>query len=111
MAPVKGKVTLDGQPLTKGNVSTVPDAGRGSHGDIQTDGVFELHTFSKNDGALVGKHKVAVAAYDATAGKSPESEHGKLLVPKRYTNYETSGLSIDVKTDEPNTPTIELTSQ
>jgi hypothetical protein len=111
MAPVKGKVILDGQPLTKGNVSTVPDAGRGAHGDIQPDGTFELYTYRAKDGALVGKHKVAVAAYDASAGKGPESEYGKLLVPKHYTNYETSGLTIDVKDSEPNTPTLELTSQ
>src|SRR4051812_8123961 len=36
MAPVKGKVLLDGQPLNTGNVGTIPTAGRGAHGDIQS---------------------------------------------------------------------------
>ena len=110
MAPVNGKVLLNGQPMSAGSVGTVPAAGRGAHGDIQPDGTFELHTFAQHDGALIGPHKVAVTAYDASAGKGPESEYGKLLVPKRYTNYEISGLTIDVKADEPNTPTLELKS-
>ena len=110
MAPVKGKVLLNGQPMTAGSVGTVPAAGRGSHADIQSDGTFELHTYSARDGALIGIHKVAVVAYDASGGKTPESEYGKLLVPKRYANYETSGLTIDVSADEANTPTLKLTS-
>jgi hypothetical protein len=110
MAPVKGKVMLNGQLMNIGSVGTVPAAGRGAHGDIRPDGTFELHTYSAGDGALIGKHKVAVVAYDATGGKTPESEYGKLMVPKRYANYETSGLTIDVNPNEPNTPTIELTS-
>lgn len=97
MASVKGKVLLNGQPMTSGSVGTVPTAGRGAHSDIHSDGTFELHTYSAGDGALIGKHKVAVVAYDATGGKTPESEYGKLIVPKRYANYETSGLTIDVQ--------------
>jgi hypothetical protein len=110
MAPVKGKVLLNGQPMIAGSVGTVPSAGRGAHGDIKSDGTFELHTYSAGDGALLGKHKVAVVAYDASAGKTPESEYGKLIVPKRYANYETSRLTIEVSADEANTPTLELTS-
>jgi hypothetical protein len=109
-ASVKGKVLLNGQPLTLGSVGTIPAAGRAARGDIQPDGSFELQTFAPRDGALIGKHKVAVVAYDSSGGKGPESEYGKLLVPKRYANYETSGLTIDVKEGEANTPTLELKS-
>ena len=110
MAAVKGKVLLNGQPLTMGSVGTIPTAGRGAHGDIQPDGTFELHTFNSRDGALIGVHKVGIAAYDMSGGKGPESEYGKLIIPKRYTNYETSGLTIDVKEGEVNAPTLELKS-
>jgi hypothetical protein len=99
LAPVKGKVTLDGRPMTHGHVGTIPPVGRGAHGDIQSDGTFELHTYAKGDGARVGAHKVGVAAYDASAPRGPESEYGKLLVPKHYTNPESSGLTIDVSAD------------
>jgi len=111
MAPVKGKVTLNGQPLTTGNVMTMPEAGRGARGLIGADGSFELNTYTKNDGALVGIHKVAVVAVDEAKGKKgPESGGTKLLTPDRYVNPEMSQLKIEVKAGETNSPTLELTS-
>lgn len=111
VAPVNGKVRLNGKPLTTGNVVTMPASGRGAHGVIDSDGSFALRTFGNNDGALLGMHKVAVVAYEAPAGASgPEAGYGKRLVPKRYTNPETSGLSIDVKSDDDNFPVLELKS-
>src|ERR1051326_1731749 len=80
VAPVRGKVLLDGHPLKIGMVNTLPAAGRGAHGVIQSGGSFQLHTYGKNDGALVGSHKIAIAAYDGSGGKTPESPDGKLLV-------------------------------
>jgi len=106
---VQGKVTLDGKPLASGMVGTLPPAGRGSSGKIEN-GEFELSTFGKNDGALVGTHKVAVVARENSQGAGPEAKAGKLLIPERYTNPETSGLTIDVKSGV-NTPTLELKSQ
>jgi hypothetical protein len=111
MAAVKGKVLLDGQPLTKGHVGTIPPAGRGAHGNIQPDGTFELQTFANSDGALIGTHKVRVAAYDSSGPRGPESEYGTLLVPQHYTNPETSGLTIEVTEDGPNEPVLELSSK
>lgn len=110
-APVKGKVLLDGRPLTTGNVGTFPTAGRGAHGDIQPDGTFELHTYSKNDGALLGKHKVGVVAYDTSGPKGPESPYGKLLVPQVYTNPETSGFTIDVQPGGIDDVVLEMTTK
>ena len=109
IARVRGKVELDGRPLATGAVVTLPKRGRGAQGAVR-DGEFELGTFGKNDGALVGTHQVAVIAYDKSQARGPEAKMGKLLVPARYTNPETSGLSIDVKSGEVNTPTLELTS-
>jgi hypothetical protein len=111
MAPVKGKVLLDGQPLTVGSVNTLPTAGRGAHGDIQSDGSFQLRTFAKNDGALVGRHKVSVSAYDSTGPKGPESPYGRLLVPQRYTNPESSGLTIDVQPSGNDNVVVEVTTE
>jgi hypothetical protein len=110
MAPVKGKITLDGAPLKTGVVSTIPTAGRGAKGGINADGTFELGTNSENDGASVGLHKVAVLAFDKSAGQGAEAERGKPLVPDRYLSPESSGLTIDVKAGEENVVTLELTS-
>jgi hypothetical protein len=109
-APVKGKVTLDGQPLTTGRVITLPEADRGANGLIAPDGTFELSTFSDRDGATLGKHKVGVVAFEATAG-GPESPTGRSLVPERYNNPETSNLTIDVKVGGDNFAELSLTSK
>src|SRR3954454_5223028 len=86
VAPVKGKVLLNGEPVTNGNVITIPTAGRGARGFIQSDGSFQLGTFATSDGAIVGLHKAAVVAYDKPANAGPESGNGKLLVPQKYIN-------------------------
>lgn len=110
VVPVRGKVTMDGKPLTKGMIATLPAAGRGANAIIQPDGTFELRTFAKNDGATVGVHKVAIVANDAPTNGGPEAGSGKSLVPKRYTSPETSGLTIDVQVGDNNSPELNLTS-
>ncbi len=110
MAPVKGKVTLNGQPIKSGNIMTLPsNGGRGAAAPIGPDGSFELKT-GTDMGALIGTHKVAVVAYEGTGKSGPEAGVGKLLVPDRYINPETSDLSIDVKAGEANSPTLDLKS-
>ncbi len=63
MAPVKGKVTLDGQPVTAGQVSLIPtdskDTAGLSSGNIGADGSYEIHTAGAA-GAPLGKYKVTV---------------------------------------------------
>jgi hypothetical protein len=110
LVPVAGKVMLDGKPLTKGHVLTQPTAGRGSNGNIQSDGTFSLSS-GREEGALVGTHAVAVVAYENETAQGAEGDYGKLLVPKKYTNFQTSELTIDVKDGEENEPVLELTSR
>lgn len=107
VAVVKGKVELDGKPLQSGSVTTSVESGRGALGSI-TNGQFELSTYGTNDGAILGKHQVAVTAREK-GEEGPEAKPGKLLVPERYTNPQTSGLTIEVKDGE-NTPELKLTS-
>jgi hypothetical protein len=106
---VRGTVTLDGKPLQFGNVVAIPSAGPSAEGVIQN-GQFELSTFGKNDGAVSGTHKVIVTAREPAQGSRSEPIAGKLLVPQRYTNPDVSGLSIEVKAGEVNTPELKLTS-
>jgi hypothetical protein len=110
VASVQGTVVLDDKPLASGAVMTLPSGGRGAQGAIRN-GTFVLGTFEDDDGALIGTHKVAVVAYEQTLGSGPEAPVGKLLVPQRYTNPESSGLTIEVKAGETNTPTLKLTSE
>lgn len=108
-APVRGKVTLNDKPLSQGYIATIPKSGRGAYGTI-SNGEFDLSTFGNNDGASIGTHKVSIVANAPGRGTGAEAEPGKSFVPERYTNPETSDLTIEVKPGEPNEPTLKLTS-
>lgn len=111
IAPVSGKVLLDGQPLPQGLVTTLPAAGRGARGVIQSDGSFKLGTLTESDGAVIGMHQVSVIAYDKPANAGPESGPGKLMIPEKYVSPATSELTIEVKADGENSPVLELKSK
>lgn len=69
-APVKGKVTYQGQPVTGGTITLRPLGGGGTSvnlgkpasGDVQPDGTFVLGTKGAGDGAVIGKHEVRYSA-------------------------------------------------
>jgi hypothetical protein len=114
MAPAKGKVLYKGQPLKFGGVLFQPLKGEVAHGEIQPDGTFVLYTHVEGDGAIVGPHLVSVTCYE---GQSPnaigsadsERQLGKLLIPEKYTNCESSGLKAEVKPQaQDNEFTLEL---
>src|SRR5689334_8120728 len=63
LAPVHGKVTIDGKSLFQGKVMFAPVAkgdsvhpGKPAWGKIQSDGTFRLTTLKPEDGAVVGEH-------------------------------------------------------
>lgn len=64
-APVTGKVTLDGQPVTGGTITFVPavpstekKSAKPATGEVQPDGTFVLGTEGKDDGAAIAQHQV-----------------------------------------------------
>jgi len=103
LAAVTGKVLYNGQPLQFGSVTFQPTRGQPARGEIQSDGTFELSTFSLGDGAVVGSHKVKIACYESQSPafvKGPgEQRLGRSLIPVKYTLFDQSGLTADVKPD------------
>ncbi len=100
-APVRGKVIYNGKPLEFGAVLFVPEKGKSAEGLIQSDGTFVLSTYGTRDGAVIGKHKVAIICNETQRpGFKPppgqEMPAGKPLIPEKYMNYETSGLTAEV---------------
>ena len=103
--PVKGKVYLDGELLQAGSVGFFPaEQSEGAPafeaaGRIKEDGSYELSTRGK-PGALLGKYKVTVISQTKAEPNRPESFTS--LVPKEYTNKETTPLIVEVvkKPDE-----------
>jgi len=93
---VRGTVTLDGEPLRHGAVFSSSPAGRGAAGAIQSDGTFALQTDESIDGAVEGRHLLAVVAYKEDAVDIGPEDSRTLVIPERYTSPHTSGLSVDV---------------
>lgn len=103
--PVSGKVTYKGEPVPKGTVTFLSDKGQPATGAIQPDGTYTLSTFAEKDGALPGHHQVQVIANDGDPtmmpGSSPGYKPPRDLVPKKYNNPATSGLTADVARGKP----------
>jgi hypothetical protein len=113
VVPVSGKVLYHGKPLQFGTVMFQPPTGQPAIGEIRPDGTFSLSTFRPNDGAVVGKHKVRIACYESQRGGGPkgpgEQSLGKLLIPQRYTLFDQSGLTAEVREDSNEPFVFELT--
>lgn len=124
LAPVSGRVTVGGKPVTAGRIEFYPEAGRMATAAIRPDGTYTLTTFDAGDGAVVGRHRVAIRAveFKADAGQpAPKSvqEEATLsgsggaagevvwLVPQRYSEQDTSDLTADVAS-EPNVINFDL---
>ena len=101
-APVKGKVTYKGKEVPNGTVMFVPDKGPAATGEIGKDGTYTLATYGKDDGAVMGRHKVTITALEAMGDQLPEARSptpGSIL-PDKYLNQDTSGLTFEVKSGD-----------
>lgn len=95
--PVHGVVSLDGNPLRGGLVRFEPSAPGGcgscygAQGTIGADGSYRLTTFSANDGALPGLHRVVVLPGEDSSLQNSQA------IPSRYYSLAGSGLEFQVK--------------
>jgi hypothetical protein len=104
LAPVKGKVTVDSQPVTSGHVSLVPvqqgagtagmspGSGGMSAGTIDSGGNYTIFTGGK-EGAPTGKYKVTVNPTMVPTGDkgAPARPYNEL-----FTNARTTTIEIEV---------------
>jgi len=108
---VSGSVTLDGKPVSKGNVSFMPVTdGATAYGTIAADGTYTLSSGS-NSGANPGDYVVVVVVNGdippPVPGKTPENP--KALSPIKYASKDTSDLKVTVKAG-PNVIPLEMKS-
>jgi len=107
-AAVSGSVTYKGKPVAKANVSFTPTegTGRAAAGFTNESGRYTLGTLTANDGAAPGKYRVAVIARgpdrppkagETGSGMPGEMMPGDPVIPTRYFQAETSGLTFEVK--------------
>lgn len=107
--PARGTVSFsDGTKVPGGKVEfTSVDKQITAVGNIGRDGAFTLSTNERNDGAPLGKLKVAVLAPDVGPPEDDDEDitGGDLPpvpavdIPERYQNVETSGLEFEVTAD------------
>lgn len=103
---IEGKVLYQGKPLQFGEVVFYPDRGPPARGNIGSDGTFRLSTYGRNDGAMVGKHRVEITCCEnqrpGTPLPKPEGEGpvplGKSLIPQKFAGAK-SELKAEVKLD------------
>jgi hypothetical protein len=88
--PVSGTVLIDGEPLKQGNIQFVPKEGRPSSGRISS-GHFTLTCYDGNDGALLGTHRVQVAANRIISDSKIE-----WYAPPKYADFRTSEVNVEV---------------
>lgn len=95
LAPVSGRVTLDGKPLAGGSVVVQPVAppgsviaGKGSVAFCDADGHYQLETIDGKPGAVIGEHRVRIYGPrkqkpTAVDGDTRSAATGE-IVPKKY---------------------------
>lgn len=101
VAPVSGKVTLDGKPLVGAAVMFQPSAqgkninpGPGSYGITDAEGRYTLVLIGEESkGAAVGKHKVRISDHDDTKQAADDDSPVKrkksdVKVPPKYNAVE-----------------------
>lgn len=110
VAPVVGKVTLGGRPLTAGRVMFSPLEGEEgaipAMGDIQPDGRYSLSTYGDQDGAAVGKHQVMVIPPRVEGGQEDQEDDDLDDAPAPY--VVPPGLTFEVQAGRDNEFHIEL---
>lgn len=115
-----GKVLYQGKPLEGAIVLYHPiDGNTAAHGRTNSKGEFDLTTFVNRDGAPAGSYHVVVTKmeYDEkpTAYDSPHersvAQIGKQLLPAKYTNKETTILTVEIHSKGPNNSIFDITGE
>ncbi len=105
-ASVSGRITYQGKPVGEGVIVFHPEKGRAATAVIAEDGSYSLTCFNREDGALLGRHRVTIESRRITdpvtsPNFNPNTMSGELivewLVPERYSRPKTTPLTAEVK--------------
>ncbi len=121
-APVSGIVTFDGQPLASGTIIFETAGSRPASGVIKEGAILNVTTYKFNDGVPVGLHKISITATE-TEKKAVMANPGEMtafdpnymgggnsLIPPKYNNPTTSGLTAKIKSGTENVIQLKLES-
>jgi hypothetical protein len=107
--PASGVVRFpDGSPLTGGSVLCESPHGLAARAIIDQNGAFELWTYVEGDGAVAGKHRVAIVPL-REEGYDPDSRtRARPAIDRRFWTMDTSGIELEVKPEGDNHFTINV---
>jgi hypothetical protein len=117
---VHGYIRLDGKPVEAADVGFYCQiaGGRPATGKTNAEGRYSLSTFGVNDGAILGRHTVAISKFvfergandrngligdngtksaPSTGPMSLASAKARSALPQKYSNPSESGLTVEVK--------------
>jgi len=106
LGSVSGRVTYMGQAVPDGIIYFVPEQGPAASGPIDDEGRYELTTYSRGDGAVLGTHQVYFSPAADTGGADenvvetaqiPPPPPDPAYLPRKYRSPETSGLTREVQ--------------
>lgn len=108
MAPVEGKVTLNGHPMASGQVFLWPEDADSKARPVATvvNGAYKVTT-DGNPGAPLGKYKVTASISGPAGGETDPSkiEPGKVplppALPVRFGSVKDTPLQIEVRENAP----------
>jgi len=126
VVPVEGRVTFAGQPVTGGEIFSVPDVSKGadgpmSVGELRGDGSYALRGPGGRVGAVVGSHRIYLAMPGRAAPTPTIVVDGAVIqqdeatvspprgLPDRLFSPDSSGLTADVIEGDVNTINFEIT--
>lgn len=122
--PIRGKVTLDGKPLTNARIRYEPvdESGRVAWSALDENGEFALTTLHPHDGALPGEYGVAIMAFEeGSGGRDRERERQpqesglqylpKSRIPEKYLDPAESQLRDTVDGSHPGYREFNLSSK
>ncbi|QDU30764.1 hypothetical protein ETAA8_59120 [Anatilimnocola aggregata] len=97
ISTVEGQVTLDGQPLSRGDISFYAPGGALANGAIDVSGRYRIQTGTER-GLTPGTYRVVVVANDVILPTEPGgAPMPKLITPAKYSDPATSGFTAEVK--------------
>ena len=96
LVPVSGHVTIDGKPVTVGQIAVFPEGRRQSIGKLDSEGRFSLACHEAGDGAPTGQHIATI-----TAVQSIDEHTQRWFAPRKYADKANGvWVTIDGPTDD-----------
>jgi len=94
LGTVKGKVTLDGEPLEGADLEFQPKEGSPSYGTTDDNGRYDLMYTRDKRGAMLGEHTVKIT----TSTTDVDERGNEIRVPQRVPpEYSQVGVTKEVK--------------